>query len=81
MELSAGKGKEMKVTRLKRGYVIRLSDSEYDLLSNEMQYEFMGSGTYVDGDWKHLPPAQQRVLTEIVNQKRDWLVITEDRRG
>ena len=71
----------MKVTRMKRGYVIRLSDSEYDLLSNEMQYEFMGSTTYVDQDWEHLPPAQQRVLTEISSQKRDWLVITEDRRG
>jgi len=71
----------MKVTRLKRGYVIRLSDSEYDLLSNEMHYEFMGSGTFVDQDRKHLPPAQQRVLTEIANQKRDWFAITENRRG
>ena len=71
----------MKVTRLKRGYVIRLSDTEYDLLSSEMKYEFMGSGTYEDQDWKHLPPAQQRVLTEIYNQKRDWLVVTDDRRN
>ena len=70
----------MKVTKMKRGYIIRLSDSEYDLLSNEMHYEFMGSGTFVDEDWKHLPPAQQRVLTEIANQKRDWFAITENRR-
>ena len=70
----------MKVTRLKKGYRINLSDSEYDVLSVEMQYEFMGSGTYVDSDWKHLPPAQQRVLTEIANNKRDWFAITENKR-
>ena len=70
----------MKVTKMKRGYIIRLSDTEFDLLSGEMQCEFMGSGTFVDGDWKHLPPAQQRVLTEIANLKRDWLVVTENRR-
>ena len=71
----------MKVTKMKRGYIIRLSDSEFDLLSGEMQYEFMGSGTFVDANWKHLPPAQQRVLTEIANNKRDWLAITENRRN
>ena len=70
----------MKVPKMKRGYIIRLSDSEYDLLSGEMQYEFMCSGTYVDADWKHLPPAQQRILTEIAYNKRDWLVVTDDRR-
>lgn len=70
----------MKVTKMKRGYIIRLSDTEFELLSGEMQYEFMGSGTFVDGDWKHLPPAQQRVLTEIANFKRDWLMVTENRR-
>lgn len=70
----------MKVTKMKRGYIIRLSDSEYDLLSGEMQYEFMGSSTFVDGDWRHLPPAEQRILTEIANLKRDWLVVTENRR-
>jgi hypothetical protein len=70
----------MKVTKMKRGYIIRLSDSEFDLLSGEMQYEFMSSGTFVDADWKHLPPAQQRVLTEIANNERDWLAVTENRR-
>ena len=70
----------MKVTKLKKGYRINLSDSEFNLLSGEMKYEFMGSGTYADGDWKHLPPSQQRILTEIANNKRDWLVITENKR-
>ena len=36
-------GRAMKVTKMKRGYIIRLSDSEYDLLSNEMNYEALGS--------------------------------------
>jgi len=71
----------MKVTRLKRGYVIRLSDSEYDLLSGEMASEFFTGNCWFDEDWKHLPPDQQRILTEISNQKRDWFAITEDRRG
>jgi len=71
----------MKVTKLKRGYAIRLSDSEYDLLSGEMQWEFMQSSMFVDEDWKHLPPDQQRVLTEISNLKRDWFAINEDRRS
>jgi hypothetical protein len=70
----------MKVTKLKKGYRINLSDSEYDLLSNEMQWEFMHSGTFIDQDWKHLPANQQRVLTEISNMTRDWFAITENRR-
>ena len=70
----------MKVTKMKRGYIIRLSDSEYDLLSNEIKYEAMGSSTFVDKDWGHLPPAQQRICREINNGTRDWLVVTENRR-
>lgn len=70
----------MKVTKLKKGYRINLSDSEYNLLSGEMQWEFMFSSTFVDKDWKHLPANQQRVLTEISNMTRDWFAITENRR-
>ena len=71
----------MKVTRLKKGYRINLSDSEYDLLSGEMASEFFTSACYFDEDCGHLPPAQQAILTQIANAKRDWLVVTEDRRG
>lgn len=70
----------MKVTKLKKGYRINLSDSEYDLLSGEMRWEFMYSSCFVDEDWKHLPANQQRVLTEIANLTRDWFAITENRR-
>ena len=71
----------MKVTRLKRGYRINLSDSEFALLSGEMASEFFASSCYYDEDWGHLPPAQQAILTQIANSKRNWLVVTEDRRG
>jgi len=71
----------MKVTKMKRGYIIRLSDSEYDLLSNTIKHEALGSSVFIDEDWGHLPPAQQRICREIVNGTRDWLVVTEDRRN
>jgi len=70
----------MKVTKMKRGYIIRLSDTEFDLLSGEMASEFFASDCWYAEDWGHLPPAQQRVLTEIANLKRDWLAVTENRR-
>ena len=71
----------MKVTRLKKGYRINLSDSEFDLLSGEMALEFFAGACYLDEDWGHLPPAQQAILTQIANSKRIWLQVTEDRRG
>ena len=71
----------MKVTRLKKGYRINLSDFEYSLLAHEIIPEGMGSGTFVDEEWGHLHPAEQRICTEIVNGTRDWWVVTEDRRG
>lgn len=70
----------MKVTKMKRGYIIRLSDSEFDLLSGEMASEFFGGECWYAEDWGHLPPAQQAILTQIANQKRDWLMVTENRR-
>lgn len=70
----------MKVTRLKKGYRINLSDNEWHLLTGEMQLEAMGSPTFVSEDWGHLPPAVQRICREIVDGKRDWFAITEDRR-
>jgi len=80
-ELKKREGVEpMKVTRLKKGYRINLSDSEFDLLSGEMASEFFASACYVDEDWAYLPPAQQAILTQIANSKRDWLVVTEDKR-
>ncbi len=70
----------MKVTRLKKGYRINLSDAEWYLLSVEMQHEAMGAHTFVDEDWGHLPPAVQRICREINDGTRDWFAINDDRR-
>ena len=71
----------MKVTRLKKGYRINLSDYEYSLLAEEMIPEAMGATTFIDEDWGHLHPAEQRICREINDGTRDWFAITEDRRG
>ena len=70
----------MKVTRLKKGYRINLSASEFDLLSGEMCSEFFAGECWYSEDWSHLPPSQQAILTQIANSKRIWLQVTEDRR-
>ena len=71
----------MKVTRLKKGYRINLSDAEFNLLSNEMRNEALGSPTFYNEDWGHLPLNQQRVCAEINDGTRDWFAINEDRRS
>jgi hypothetical protein len=71
----------MKITRLKSGYVIRVTDSEMAVLEDTVS-EGMGSSLWDDaeGGHSHLPPAQQRIITEVNTCKRDWMVVTEDRR-
>ncbi len=71
----------MKVTRLKKGYQINLSDYEYSLRAHEMIPEAMAATTFVDEDWGHLHPAEQRICREICNGTRNWWVVTEARRG
>jgi len=70
----------MKITRLKKGYVIRVTDTEFSVLDITMQ-EGRGSGMWVDEDNGHMKPAEQRIITEVNSNKRDWMVVTEDRRG
>lgn len=70
----------MKITRLKKGYVIRVTDTEFSVLDITMQ-EGMGSGMWIDLDHGHLSPAEQRIINEVSDSKRDWMVITENRRG
>lgn len=63
----------MKVTKLKKGYRINVSDSEMVLLKLinmegiQAYYELA-----VDGQ-TGLEPAEKRILTEIMNSKREWL--------
>ena len=71
----------MKITRLKSGYVIRVTDTEMAVLQDTVS-EGQGSSLWDDaeGGYSHLPPAQQRIITEVNTCKRDWMVVTEDRR-
>lgn len=69
----------MKITRMKKGYVIRVTDTEFDVLDITVQ-EGMGSGMWIDLDHGHLSPAEQRIINEVSDSKRDWMVITENRR-
>ncbi len=63
----------MKITKLKKGYRINLTDTEMVLLRDihgegltaflEMHYE----------DSTGLNPAEKRIMTEIQDGKREWL--------
>lgn len=63
----------MKVTKLKKGYRINLSDSEM-LLLRQINTEGLQAYFEMHGeDCTGLDPAEKRILTEIMNGKRDWL--------
>tara|TARA_R100000426_G_scaffold16857_1_gene15362 strand:+ start:2422 stop:2610 length:189 start_codon:yes stop_codon:yes gene_type:complete len=62
----------MKITKLKRGYRINLSDSEMHLL-REINSEGIQSYIEMGNDCNGLDPAEKRILTEIQTMKREWL--------
>ena len=71
----------MKVTRMKRGYIIRLSDAEFELLRN---IEMEGRTSYEemhDENCTGLDAPEKRILTEVMEMKRDWMAVTDDRRN
>lgn len=68
----------MRITRMKKGYIIRLSNTEMDVLQQTVE-EGMGSGMW-HGENQHMEPSERRIMTEVQTQKRDWMTITEDRR-
>jgi len=75
----------MKVTRLKKGYRINLSDTEMSVLTRVFG-EGAGSGMVEDllefdenlWDWT---PAEQAVIRKLPAVREHWLDTTEDRRG
>jgi len=69
----------MKITKMKRGYIIRLSDTEFDVLQQTVS-EGMGSDMWLDDCNGHMSPAEQRVITQVNYGQRDWMKITENRR-
>ena len=63
----------MKVTKLKKGYRINLSDTEMSLLR---QINVEGIQAYFelhDVNQTGLDLAEKRILTEIQTMKREWL--------
>ena len=70
----------MKITRMKKGYIIRLSDTEMALLQTINSEGIMSYHEMHESNLTGLPSAEKRILTEIETMKRVWMVITEDRR-
>lgn len=62
----------MKITKLKKGYRINLSDSEMHLL-REINSEGIQAYIEMGNDSNGLAPPEKRILTEIQTMKREWL--------
>lgn len=63
----------MKITKLKKGYRINLSDSEMRLLRDINEEGIMSYYELHDCDGTGLNPPEKRILTEIQTMKREWL--------
>ena len=70
----------MKITRMKKGYIIRLSDTEMTLLEQINTEGIMSYHEKHVSDQTGLSSAEKKILTEIETMKRNWMVVTEDRR-
>ena len=70
----------MQVIRNKGGYVIRVSNVEWALLQD---FESAGRMTYLEeleGGYSGLEGAEKSIFTQIENNNRPWMKVTEDRR-
>lgn len=63
----------MKVTKLKKGYRINLSDTEMSLLRHINDEGIQGYYEMQSNDQTGLDSAEKRILTEIQTMKREWL--------
>ena len=64
---------KMKVTKLKKGYRINLTDTEMSLLQQIHCEGYIEIMEQHEDDLTGLPSAEKRILTEIENGKRPWL--------
>ena len=70
----------MQVIRNKGGYVIRVTNVEWRVLQQIHDEGMMGvSEVYEDGA-SGLNGAEKSIFTQIFNQTRPWMQVTEDRR-
>ena len=63
----------MKITKLKKGYRINLSDSEMSLLRSINTEGIQAYYEMQNFDQTGLKSAEKRILTEIQTMKREWL--------
>lgn len=71
----------MKITRLKKGYVIRVTDTEMDVLRHIHGEGYIGIAEQHDnGVGSGLQGASKAIMTQIMKQSRPWMQVTEDRR-
>ena len=66
----------MKVTKLKKGYRINVSDTEMSVLKHinrEGMQSYLEALATLHGNQTGLNSAQKRILTEIQTTKREWL--------
>jgi len=63
----------MKITKLKKGYRIDLTDNEMGLLQAINDEGLMGYTEMHHEDMTGLSTPEKRILTEINNDKREWL--------
>ena len=70
----------MKISKMKRGYIIRLSDVEFDLLRNIEMEGYTAYQELHEENCTGLNAPEKRILTEVIEMKRDWMVVTDDRR-
>jgi hypothetical protein len=63
----------MKITKLKKGYRINLTDTEMELLRDIHSEGLFAYQEMHEEGASGLNPAEKRILTEINNGKREWL--------
>lgn len=64
----------MKITKLKRGWRINLTDTEMVLLREQVQEGFSHMTEDLEANCSTLSPAGKRIMTEVFDMKREWLL-------
>jgi len=70
----------MQVIRNKGGYVIRVTNTEWEVLRHIHDEGYMGVSEMYDDGASGLSGAGKSIFTQIYNLTRPWMQVTEDRR-
>ena len=70
----------MRVTRFKTGYVIRVSNTEWEVLNTIHTEGFIGIADIYEDGASGLTGANKSIFTQIYNRTRPWMAVTEDKR-